>query len=108
MPGVRTRWVMVYSLPGVRGDKLPTMVHLSTLLPLLLLLHLASPLHLPSPPNGTFRAAVYEHVLVEPMECKERTCSREEAIAAMEVLLLLLLLLLFHPLSLPLPSSSPR
>jgi len=32
----------------------------------------------------TFRAAVYEHLIIEPQMCQERVCTRQEAINAME------------------------
>jgi len=35
--------------------------------------------------DQTFRAAVYEHLITEPSACKERVCTREEAVNAMEV-----------------------
>ena len=52
---------------------------------LLVVAYAASARILQQKENGTLRAAVFEHLLLNPWECTETVCSREKAVELMEL-----------------------
>ena len=62
-----------------------TLKTVTTMLVFLLTMMISPPSTALSAIPGQFRAAVYEHELVNPTNCSSRVCSREEAKALMEI-----------------------